>query len=181
MKQNSVAALCHRRGVQSDTSRCRGGCVPKLQATSPPPDRGSGAGERNPGWAQPELAPSTPPPTPRRLRKISRGAGRPSCSGVVWGRGEASEDVDERGRCGGAGSSWDSCRSRKEARLARPRRPRGHLTEPGAGSGRTGQDHSRADAQNGTTGRRHSPGWRVLCSQLLQTQPRSVDSFLPRD
>ena len=83
--------------------------------------------------------------------------------------------------CGGAGSSWDSCCSRKEARLAWPRRPRGHLTEPGAGSGRTGQDHSRADAQNGTTGRRHSPGWRVLCSQLLQTQPRSVDSFLPRD
>lgn len=151
---------------------------PHLRTEGAGPESGTQGGHSQ---NSPPPPPPTHPPPPRQLRKISRGAGRPSCSGVVWGRGEASEDVDERGRCGGAGSSWDSCCSRKEARLAWPRRPRGHLTEPGAGSGRTGQDHSRADAQNGTTGRRHSPGWRVLCSQLLQTQPRSVDSFLPRD
>ena len=151
---------------------------PHLRTEGAGPESGTQGGHSQ---NSPPPPPPPHPPPPRQPRKISRGAGRPSCSGVVWGRGEASEDVDERGRCGGAGSSWDSCCSRKEARLAWPRRPRGHLTEPGAGSGRTGQDHSRADAQNGTTGRRHSPGWRVLCSQLLQTQPRSVDSFLPRD
>lgn len=90
---------------------------------------------------------TSPAPAPQRLRKISRGAGRPSCSGVVWGRGEASENVNERVRCGGVGSSWGNCGSRKEARPA----PADASLSPAPGQA------SRAGPQPGRAHRREPP------------------------
>lgn len=101
---------------------------------------------------------------------------------MVWGRGEESEDVNERVRCGGVGGSWDNCPSGKEARLAAvPPGPRGCLAEPARGQGGRGGTTAGPDAQDGSTAAGAARGGGSLCPQRLQKQLSSVESFLSHD